>query len=247
MFYDITRAIIHSFTFQLLISHDMYYLTTSLLYPLDVVVNKANEVFMTNFSDGTCSVDLDADGNCPGANFNLCENQLIRFSADDAHKKAMKDSMNCVKADKVQRFKAINIGENCQPGTNNCESASGLDAHVGTPDSDDRFVYLPTQKANGALNGPAFGRLAVYDTKNLKFKSEQDLGLAHGICFAADDSKVLVTSIGSGMVTEFDTVDDDGILGPPGIAGTVPQAVLDQGAGKAHNIIKTPKGEFMYI
>ena len=203
---------------------------------------------MTNFSDGSCSVDRDTDNKCPSGKSNLCQNQLIRFSADNAHEKAMKDPMNCVKADEVRRFKAIDIGENCKSNTNKCDAASGIDAHVGTTDSDDSFVYLPIQKANGAKNGPDFGRLAVYDTKNLKFKSEQDLGLAHGICFAADDSKVLVTSIGLGQVSEFDTVGADGILGSPStMVGTVPEAVKRQGGGSAHNIIKTPKGKFVYI
>ena len=210
----------------------MYYLTTSLLSPLDVVVNKANEVFMTNFSDGSGK---------------LCQNQLIRFSADDAHTKAMNDEENCVKADEVKRFKAINIGENCATGTNSCTAASGLDAHVGSPDLDASFLYLPIQKGDGALNGPGFGRLAVYRTDDLSFSSEQAVDLAHGICFAADDSKVLVTSIGLGKVVEFEAVDDDGILGSPGITGMVPDEVKRQKGGSAHNIIKTPKGKFMFI
>ena len=202
-----------------------------LFYYIDVVVNEANEVFVTNFSDGSST-----DGKK-----NLCQNQLIRFSADDAHMKAMHDDENCVRADKVARFKPINIGENCKRGVlNSCTAASGLDAHVGTTDSDNSFVYLPIQKGEKP-------RLAVYRTDDLSFVSEQAVDAAHGICFAADDSKVLVTSIGPGQVSEFDAVGADGILGPPGIMGMVPDAVKRQGGGSAHNIIKTPKGKFMLI
>jgi len=199
------------------------------------VVNKANEVFVTNFSDGSST-----DGKK-----NLCQNQLIRFSADDAHMKAMYDDENCVRADEVDRFEPIDIGENCVPGTNSCDAAAGLDAHVGTTDSDSSFLYLPIQKGEKP-------RLAVYRTDDLSFISEQAVDAAHGICFAADDSKVLVTSIGPGQVSEFDTVGADGILGPPGIMGTVPDSVKFQGTdppeaqgGSAHNIIKTPKGKLI--
>ena len=59
-----------------------------LFYYIDVVVNKANEVFVTNFSDGSST-----DGKK-----NLCPNQLIRFSADDAHMQAMYDEENCVRS-----------------------------------------------------------------------------------------------------------------------------------------------------
>jgi len=215
----------------------MICITLNSFYYPDVVVNKANEVFVTNFSDGS---------SCDGKK-NLCQNQLIRFSADDAHMQAMYDEENCVEADEVERFGAIDIGENCATGTNSCDAAGGLDAHVGTPDSDDSFVYLPIQKGGGAME-EGFGRLAVYDTKNLKFKSEQAVDAAHGICFAADDSKVLVTSIGPGKVSEFYPADDDGILGSPStMVGMVPDAVKRQGGGSAHNIIKTPKGKFMLI
>lgn len=206
-----------------------------LFYYIDVVVNKANEVFVTNFSDGSST-----DGKK-----NLCQNQLIRFSADDAHMQAMYDDENCVRADEVDRFKPIDIGENCVPGTNSCDAASGIDAHLGTTDSDDSYIYLPIQKGDGAMNG---GRLAVYRTDDLSFISEQAVDAGHGICFAADDSKVLVTSIGPGQVSEFDTVGADGILGSPStMVGTVPEAVKRQGGGPAHNIIQTPKGKFILI
>jgi len=214
----------------------MICITLNSFYYPDVVVNKANEVFVTNFSDGSST-----DGKK-----NLCQNQLIRFSADDAHMQAMYDEENCVRADEVERFEAIAIGENCATGTNSCDAAGGLDAHVGTSDSDDSFVYLPIQKGDGAVNGPGFGRLAVYRTDDLSFISEQAVDVAHGICFSADDSKVLVTSIGPGKVFEFDTVGAEGILGSPStMVGMVPKKVKRQGGGPAHNIIKTPKGKFI--
>lgn len=187
-----------------------------------------NDIFTTNFSDDS---------------INLCQNQIIKLNADAAFKLAKKKKTDNIDVEDVDGFDVKNIGENCEPDTNDCVMASGIDPHLGCASNDGDFIYVPIQKGGGALNGPGFGRVAVYSADDLTFKSEQALDLAHGIAFSTDDTKFYVTSIGKGMVTEFEAVDGDGILGPPGIVGTVPQAVLGQGAGTAHNPVVTPDGE----
>ena len=182
-----------------------------------------NDIFTTNFSRPLSG--------------GFCKNQIIKLNADAAFKLAKKKNTDDINVDDVDGFDCTDIGKNCDQGTNDCEEASGIDAHIGCASTDGDFLYLPIQK------GEAGGRVAVYSADDLTFQSEQPLPVAHGIAFSPDDSKFYVTSIGKGMVTEFEAVDDDGILGPPGIVGMVQPEVQAQGAGTAHNPVVTPDGE----